>query len=76
MDDDRTRIYEINKILKMHGLDHGKREAAFDVLWMVLHPKSKSTLTKTMCDDGNILKFQRWTLSNNGRDSEMKVELS
>ena len=74
--DDRARIYEINKILKMYGLDHGKREAAFDVLWIVLHPDSKSTLTKTMCDDGSILRFQRWTLSNNGRDSEMKVELS
>ena len=76
MDDDRARIYEINKILKMHGIDHGKREAAFDLLWIALHPKSKSTLTKTMCDDGNILRFQHWTLSNNGRDSEMKVELS
>lgn len=74
--DDRARIYEINKILKTHGIDHGKREAAFDLLWIVLHPESKSTLTKTMCDDGNILRFQRWTLSNNGRDSEMKVELS
>ena len=76
MDDDRARIYEINKILKMHGIDNGKREAAFSLLWMVLHPESKSTLTKTMCDDGSILRFQRWTLSNNGRDSEMKVELS
>ncbi|CRL12816.1 hypothetical protein NIT7321_03696 [Phaeobacter italicus] len=32
MDDDRARIYEINKILKMHGIDHGKREAAFSLL--------------------------------------------
>lgn len=74
--DDRARIYEINKILKMHGLDHGKREAAFDLLWVALHPKSKSTLTKTMCDDGCVRRFQRWTLSNNGSDREMKVELS
>jgi hypothetical protein len=74
--DDRARIYEINKILNMHGLDHGKREAAFGLLWIALHPKSKSTLTKTMCDDGSVRRFQRWTLSNNGRNNEMKVELT
>lgn len=74
--DDRALIYEINKILKMHGLDHGKREAAFGLLWIALHPKSKSTLTKTMCDDGRVRRFQRWTLSNNGCDTEMKVELT
>ena len=74
--DDRARIFEINKILKMHGLDHGKRDAAFSVLWMVLHPESRSTSTKKICDDGSIFSSQRWSLSNNERENKMKVELS
>lgn len=74
--DDRALISEINRILDMHGLEHGKRDAAFGVLWIVLSPDSTSTSTKKICDDGSILSGQRWTLSNNERESEMKVELS
>ena len=74
--DDRALISEINRVLKMHGLEHGKRDAAFDVLWILLHPGSTSTSTKEICDDGSILTVQCWTLSNNERENEMKVELS
>lgn len=73
---DRALISEINRILDLHDLEHGKREAAFSVLWIVLSPNSTSTSTKKICDDGSILNDQRWTLSNNERESEMKVELS
>ncbi len=74
--DDRALITEVNRILDLHGLDHGKRDAALSVLWIVLNPASTSTSTKKICDDGSILSEQRWTLSNNERESKMKVELS
>ncbi|WP_027259210.1 hypothetical protein [Leisingera aquimarina] len=73
--DDRALISEISRILDTHGLEHGKRDAAFGVLWIVLHPNSTPTSTKNICDDGSILNGQRWTLFNNERESEMKVEL-
>ncbi|UWS07065.1 hypothetical protein [Phaeobacter inhibens] len=74
--DDRALISEINRILHRHGLEHGKRDAAFSLLWIVLSPDSTSTLTKKICEDGNILSSQHWTLSNDERVSEMKIELS
>lgn len=74
--DDRTLMSEINRILDLHGLDHGKRDAASDVLWIVLHPDSTAKSTKAICEDGNIFRSQRWCLSNNSRESEMKVEIS
>ncbi|MDC0656392.1 hypothetical protein N6L27_00090 [Leisingera sp. SS27] len=73
--DDRALISEISRILDTHGLEHGKRDAALGVLWIVLHPNSTPTSKKNICDDGSILNSQRWTLFNNQRETEMKVEL-
>lgn len=74
---DRALMADINEILKKHGLEHGKREAAFSVLWMLLHKDSKSTSSKQISDDGGIRSTQDWSLSNsaNNHESKMTVEL-
>lgn len=74
---DRALMSGINEILKKHGLEHGKREAASSVLWVLLHPDSKSNFTKRISDDGGIRSTQDWSLSNsaNGHESKMTVEL-
>lgn len=74
---DRALMSGINEILKKHGLEYGKREAASSVLWLLLHPDSKVNSSKRISDDGGIRSTQGWSLSNttNGHESKMTVEL-